>query len=280
MASPHQRTASKRSSRSDPGKPEPQIKRQLSEATEMAVQLESSLHLQTGTPHYRRSQKKRHGQRRGRKTSLRQQSRPKQDSPPVDQTREETFLDVCKTNVPEDEADGVVGAILMAGNEMKQYAHNLKEVFTHAAETVGHTIVGCVLSHQHSIDEVEDDHDVTTFDSLGNNVFVAHPTNRDSPCRLGMHICHHNEGRGYCIARVFQDSIADKACLLKSDILTHVNEMDIRNKSIEDVLQIFLRTSEKIQLRLLRQGKEGADMEITIELTIMGTGRITETVQA
>ncbi|XP_071495501.1 uncharacterized protein [Diadema antillarum] len=216
MASPHQRTPSKRSSRSDPGKPEPQIKRRPSVMTEMSVQLESSLHLQTSAAHYHQSisRRKSHGQRRGRKTSLRQQLRPKQDSPPVDQTKEETFLDVCKTNVPEDEADGVMGAICMARNEMKQYAHNLKEVFTHAAETVGHTIVGCVLSHQHSIDEVEDDHDVTTVDSLGNNVFVAHPTNRDTPCRLGMHICQHNEGLGYCIARVFQDSIADKACLL------------------------------------------------------------------
>ncbi|XP_071476052.1 uncharacterized protein, partial [Diadema antillarum] len=59
----------------------------------------------------------------------------------------------------------------------------------------------------------------------------------------------------------------------KSDILTHVNEVDIRNRSIEDVLQIFLRTSEKIQLRLLRQDKEGAHMEITIELTIAGTDK-------
>ncbi|XP_071479269.1 uncharacterized protein [Diadema antillarum] len=111
-------------------------------------------------------------------------------------------------------------------------------------------------------------------EEVGNTVFVS---GRSIPRRFGVHLVR--EAEGHKIAKVFDQSLAHHAQLRESDIITHLNGVELGSKNIIKVHELFLDVETKLTLKILREVEicgnfELVEHEITITIDIESGGHV------
>ncbi|XP_072180548.1 uncharacterized protein [Diadema setosum] len=115
-------------------------------------------------------------------------------------------------------------------------------------------------------------------EEVGNTVFVC---GRSSPRQFGVHLVR--EAEGHKIAKVFDQSLAHHAQLRESDIITHLNGVELGSKNLIKVHELFLDIEIELTLKILREVEicgnfELVEHEITITIDIETTNRSVEVV--
>lgn len=129
------------------------------------------------------------------------------------------------------------------------------------------------LSHQIGFER-----DNVTDEQYENNIFIRHPERHiDDKIRLGVHFRKHKHG-GFIVRKVLEDGLIANKDIRAEDIVTHVQETDVRQMSLADLQNLFwnLTFEAKITLKILRvfeseDETDGASVsyeELTVNLKV------------
>eukprot|EP00057_Strongylocentrotus_purpuratus_P035618 XP_800233.1 PREDICTED: uncharacterized protein LOC583539 [Strongylocentrotus purpuratus] len=132
---------------------------------------------------------------------------------------------------------------------------------------IGHKItqvVDRVMPHQHH------HHDEKYYGLEGFNVHLPARFHQfDTPCPFGARLNKSEEG--YKLAEVLVDTAAYKAGLRESDTLTHLNDRELHTLDISEIMELFMDIEITFTLTILRKYGEGDKVHLektTIRVTI------------
>eukprot|EP00057_Strongylocentrotus_purpuratus_P016097 XP_011670571.1 PREDICTED: uncharacterized protein LOC105441282 [Strongylocentrotus purpuratus] len=173
--------------------------------------------------------------------------RPRYDSDSYDGGKEE---EEC---LGEDEHDGIVTDLIV---HTKHFVRSFfgKSFFR--------------FHREHSTEKMDDSKKAR---SVMNNILVPGPFQNGFAC-LGIHI--EQEEMGLRIVHVFSDSLACKAHLKESDILTHLDDKELTNQELDDIRGMFRGVQKAFKLTIWREIHEGTTnrwTQLTIKISITET---------